>query len=284
MKVAVNGVELFFDVEGAKVRPDGPWMRDSPTVILLPTGPGMDHSLYREHVGPALAEVAQVIYLDLRGAGRSDWSSPEHWTIETWADDVTAFCEVLEVQRPALLGTGIGGVIAIEQAARRPDLVERLVLVSTVARYVHSRSVAEFDRVGGPEAGEVAARYYADPTELNFAEFMRICVPLYTRKPLPPDTIARIEMNLALTAHWDATSARDFDVRSAATRVKCPVLLLAGEDDPSTTIAGIDELVEALPAQQLRYERFPETGHGVFRDRPDAIGIVSEFLAAAETA
>jgi pimeloyl-ACP methyl ester carboxylesterase len=284
VKAAVNGVELFFDVEGAKVRPDGPWMRDSPTVILLPTGPGMDHSLYREHVGPALAEVAQVIYLDLRGAGRSDWSSPEHWTIETWADDLTAFCEVLEVERPALLGTGIGGVIAIEQAARRPDLVERLVLVSTVARYVHSRSVAEFDRIGGPEAGEVAARYYADPTELNFAEFMRICVPLYTRKPLPPDTIARIEMNLALTAHWDATSARDFDVRSAAARVQCPVLLLAGEDDPATTIAGIDELVDALPAQHLRYERFPETGHGVFRDRPDAIEIVSEFLAAAETA
>ena len=46
MKVAVNGIELFFDVEGAKVRPDGPWMRDRPTVILLPTGPGMDHSLY----------------------------------------------------------------------------------------------------------------------------------------------------------------------------------------------------------------------------------------------
>ena len=75
MKVAVNGVELFFDVEGAKVRPDGPWMRDRPTVILLPTGPGMDHSLYKDNVGPALAEDVQVIYLDLRGAGRSDWSS-----------------------------------------------------------------------------------------------------------------------------------------------------------------------------------------------------------------
>ena len=81
-----------------------------------------------------------MIYIDLRGAGRSDWSSPRHWTIETWVDDLTAFCEALEVERPALLGTGIGGVIAIAQAARRPDLVDRLVLVSTVARYVHSRS------------------------------------------------------------------------------------------------------------------------------------------------
>ena len=92
MRVAVNGSALFFDVEGAKVRPDGPWMRDRPTVILLPTGPGMDHTLYKEQLGPALAEDVQVIYLDLRGAGRSDWSSPEHWTLETWAADLTEFC------------------------------------------------------------------------------------------------------------------------------------------------------------------------------------------------
>ena len=282
MKVAVNGIELFFDVEGAKVRPDGPWMRDRPTVILLPTGPGMDHSLYKEHLGPALAEDVQVIYLDLRGAGRSDWSSPEHWTLETWAADLTEFCEKLEVQRPVLLGTGIGGVVAVQHAARRPDLVDRLVLVSTVARYSHTRSIAEFDRLGGPEAGEVAARYFADPTELNFAEFMRVCVPLYGRTPLPADAIARIEMNLALTAHWDATSARDFDVRDDAARVECPVLVLAGEDDPSTTIAGIEELVEALPAGLVTYVRYPETGHGVFRDRLEAIGVVREFLRAAD--
>ena len=66
-------------------------------------------------------------------------------------------------------------MIAVQQASQRPDLVDRLVLVSTVARYSHTRSIAEFDRLGGPEAGEVAARYYADPTELNFAEFMRVC-------------------------------------------------------------------------------------------------------------
>jgi pimeloyl-ACP methyl ester carboxylesterase len=284
VKVAVNGIELFFDVEGAKVRPDGPWMRDRPTVILLPTGPGVDHSLYKEHVGPSLAEVAQVVYLDLRGAGRSDWSSPEHWTLETWVDDLTRFCEALELQRPVLLGTGIGGVVAVRQAAERPDLVDRLVLVSTVARYSHTRSIAEFDRLGGSEAGEVAARYFADPTELNFAEFMRICVPLYSRTPIPADAIARIEMNLALTAHWDATSARDFDVRPEAARIQCPVLVLAGEDDPSTTIAGIEELVEALPARLVHYERDADTGHGVFRDRPEAIALVAQFLTAAEAA
>lgn len=65
MKIAVNGTELFFDVDGAAVAPEGPWMRERPTVLLLPTSPGIDHSFYKGHIGPALAEVAQVIYLSL---------------------------------------------------------------------------------------------------------------------------------------------------------------------------------------------------------------------------
>ena len=129
----------------------------------------------------------------------------------------------------------------------------------------------------------MAARYFADPTELNFAEFMRICVPLYTRTPLPPDTIARIEMNMALIAHWDATTARDFDVRDAASASSARCSCSRARTTPRRRSPG-SKLVEALPADLLRYERYPETGHGVFRDRPEAIAVVSEFLAAAETA
>jgi proline iminopeptidase len=130
----------------------------------------------------------------------------------------------------------------------------------------------------------VAARYFADPTESNFAEFMRVCVPLYTRVPTPADTVARIAMNLALAAHWEATSARTFDVRDEAARVTCPTLVLAGEDDPSATIAGAEELVEALPAAAVTYERYPNVGHGVFRDRPEAVDVVTRFLPASEPA
>ena len=284
MKVAVRGVELFFDVDGAGVAPAGPWMRARPTVLLLPTSPGIDHSLYKVHIGPALAEVAQVIYLDPRGSGRSDWGSPEDWTLETWVDDLGAFCDALELERPVLLGTAVGAVIALKYAAARPERVERLVLVSAAARHIHTRSIAVFDRIGGPEAGEVAARYFADPTEANFGEFMRVCVPLYTRNPIAPDAVARIEMNLALTAHWERTSARLYDVRPEAAHVACPTLVLAGDDDPATTVAGTDELVAALPSGLVRYERYAETGHGVFPDRPDAIDLVREFVLPPEPA
>ena len=47
MRVLVNGVQLFFDVEGASHVPDGPSMREKPTLLLLHGGPGFDHSIYK---------------------------------------------------------------------------------------------------------------------------------------------------------------------------------------------------------------------------------------------
>ena|SRR5258708_1733327 len=68
MHVAVNGVQLFFDVEGSKLVPDGPVMREKPTLLLLHGGPGADHSICRPAYS-ALADIAQIIYLDHRGNG-----------------------------------------------------------------------------------------------------------------------------------------------------------------------------------------------------------------------
>ena len=45
MHVSVNGVRLFFDVEGTKFDPDGPVMREKPTLLMLHGGPGADHSI-----------------------------------------------------------------------------------------------------------------------------------------------------------------------------------------------------------------------------------------------
>ncbi len=185
MKVEANGVDLFFDVEGTHLVAEGPWMRERPTVILLHTGPGVDHSLYKEHAGPALAEVAQVVYLDLRGTGRSDWSSPEHWTLDTWVEDLE---RVLRCARA-------GAAVAARDVYRRrdrapprgtaagPDRPARARQHCRAATSTLARSPM-IDRLGGPEAGEVAARFFADPTELNFAEFLRVCAPLYTRDPI----------------------------------------------------------------------------------------------------
>jgi hypothetical protein len=82
MRVNIGDTRLFFDVEGASLVPDGPVMRERPTVVFLHGGPGADHSVFKPTVSP-LADCAQLIYLDHRGQGRSDPSGPEHWNLKT---------------------------------------------------------------------------------------------------------------------------------------------------------------------------------------------------------
>ena len=77
MHIDVNGTRLWFDVDGPALVPDGSEMRQRPTVVLVHGGPGTyDHSYFKPDFG-RLAEQAQVVYLDLRGHGRSDWGDAD---------------------------------------------------------------------------------------------------------------------------------------------------------------------------------------------------------------
>lgn len=280
MRIDVGGVELFFDVEGPLVVGGVDGWEERPTVVLLPPGPGADHSSFKDVLGPRLAAVAQVVYVDPRGDGRSDRSNPSRWNLDTWAGDLHGLLDALEIEHPILLGASTGALVALTYATRHPERPAKLVLNSAVARFVHARSIEAFDRLGGPEAGETAARYFADPSEATWSDYLRICLPLYSRNRLDPDVIARMEWNSDATIHWDRNETAHVDLREAAGAVRCPVLLISGDDDPSCTPAGAEELARSLPQELLEFKRYSGAGHGVVRDRPDALDDIVRFVTA----
>ena len=56
---------------------------------------------------------------------------------------------------------------------------------------------------------------------------------------------------------------------------------MAGELDPMCPIETSEEIVDALPAALVRFERFAGCGHGVFRDDPDrAFAVLRDFISA----
>ena len=247
-------------------------MRNRPTVILLHTGPGADHSLYKEHIGPALwKHRAGRLSRPPRG-GRSDWSSPEHWTIDTWVDDLEAFCETLESSGHMLLGTASAGVwsrsstlhaIPIESSGSSSSAPSRATCAAL------DRRVRPDRRAGGPRKSQraISPLHRGAPRRVP----ARVHAALHAQADLPGHGCADGDEHRAdhsLGPH----GRRNFDVREEAAGIRCPTLVLAGDDGPSTTISGVDNwLVEALPAGLVRYEHFADTGHGVFRDRPEAI-------------
>ena len=206
MHVYVNGVKLFFDVEGTKLVPDGPAMRERQTLLMLHGGPGADHSIYRPAYS-ALADVAQIVYLDHRGNGRSEDGPHEGWNLSQWGDDVHAFCEALGIANPIVLGASFGGIVALAYATRHPAHPSKLILISTEAAGGSHRDkrVALFERFGGAEVGALARGRFLElqghPDQASLDAWRRLAMPLYTRIPRDPD-MARRAVSRPEVLHW----------------------------------------------------------------------------------
>lgn len=271
-------ITLFFDVEGAKWVPEGPRMRERPTLILLHGGPGFDHSGFKPAFS-ALADAAQVVYLDHRGNGRSERGPRERWTLADWADDLRSFCEALGIERPVVLGQSFGGMVAMAYATRHPGHPGGLVLSSTTAKTRLDRVHAAFERLGGPEARAASEAYWSAPGPETLPDYARVCFPLYTRSPRDPEADGRTVWNFDVMFAFGGGEDHAFDLLPDLARVRCPTLVLAGEDDPITPIADAEDIAAALPADRVRLARFPGCGHGVFRDDPQGgLEAIRRFL------
>jgi proline iminopeptidase len=284
MHVFVNGVRLFFDVEGAGLVPDGPVMREKPTLLLLHGGPGFDHSIYKPAFS-ALADIAQVVYLDHRGNGRSDPGAREAWTLAQWGDDVRAFCEAVGIVRPIVYGASFGGKVAMAYATRHPAHPAKLILVSTEgAGGTHKeRRVALFERFGGPDVGALARRRLLEGHRDRAAleDWLRLAFPLYTRAPRHPDVARRTVTNPDVLHWFTRPDGEDhtFNLLPALPRVQCPTLVMGGEDDPMTPIECQADIVAALPRHLVRFERFAGCGHAVLPDAPErGMAVIRDFI------
>jgi pimeloyl-ACP methyl ester carboxylesterase len=287
MHVSVNGVRLFFDVEGAKLVPDGPIMREKPVLLMLHGGPGADHSIYRPAYS-ALADIAQIVYLDHRGNGRSEDGPRESWNLAQWGDDVRAFCDALGIVDPIVLGASFGGMVALAYATRHPAHPSKLVLISTEAAggSYRERRVALFERFGGPEVGALARRRFLQPEAPLGQEareaWRRLAMPVYTRIPRDPDMARRAINRPEVALHWFAKPGGEsdtFNMFPELDRIQCPTLVIGGEDDPMHPIESQADITAALPPSLVQFERFADCGHGVVPDAPErAMALLREFI------
>jgi len=278
MRVQIGEVRLFVDVDGMGLVPDGAEMRVRPTIVTLHGGPGFDHSRMKT-LNSRLVDFAQVVYFDYRGNGRSDRSTPDRWNLETWVDDLFQLLNVLGLEEPVLLGISYGATLGLAFAARYPDRVSRLVAISPVTRMRLDVALPVFERLGGIEAREVAARFWGAPTAENLADYARVCLPLYTRKPVADEIHQRTIVNAELIDHWGHTEAKTLDINRQLAAIRCPTLIMVGADDPIAPAETGVEIAALLSAGVARLRRFEAAGHGVVHDEPEqALAEIRSFV------
>ncbi len=196
-----------------------------------------------------------------------------------WAEDVRQFCGVRGIERPVVLGWSFGGMVAMAYAARYPDHPAGLVLQSAFARLDIDRIAGNFRRLGGGRAAEAARRFWSGGGPDAFADYGRLCGPLYGPGEIDADEAARMSPNLELLSN-PGSVMRGVDLLPELASVRCPALVVAGEVDP---VAGVDtaaEIVAALPSHRVRFERFAGAGHHIHQDCPDRFfALLRDFLA-----
>ena len=282
MFVTVNGQRLFFDVAGEKLAIDGPRMREKPTLIVMHGGPGFDHSAMRPDFDQ-FADIAQVIYFDHRGNGRS-WPSPvSTWTLAQWGDDVRGLCDVLGIEKPIVFGQSFGGMVAQSYATRHPDHPRAVVFSSTAAHMDMAASLALFEKKGGAEARKIAHAFWNEASDDQYDDYMKRVMPLYNTKPRAgsEDARARAIMRREVYRHFSLPGGEllSMDFRQELANVKCPALVLAGEEDPITPPHLASEIASSMP-RGPRLEIFDRCGHGAFRDDPARVfPVIRAFVA-----
>ena len=223
------GVRLYVDIEGCGLVPDGATMREKPTLILLHGGPGYDHSGFKP-IFSQLAGVAQIVYVDHRGHGRSDRRPAQEWTLDTFADDVVRLSDALGIHKPVVLGQSFGGFVAQRYLARHPQHPARVILSSTSHHLGLARKLEMFERLGGAAARAAAQAFWSAPGEATWGPYQQHCTPLYnTRAPADALARGRTLFNTEILFASASGEQQTMQLLPGLAAVCCPVLVMAGD-------------------------------------------------------
>ena len=276
MRAKLRGTEIYFDIEGMGLVPDGGRMCERPVAFLIHGGPGGDHTGFKPGSSP-LAQTMQLVYFDHRGQGRSARGDPALYNLDENVEDMEALRLHLGLGPIVSIGTSYGGMVAMAHAARHPASVSHLILVVTAAHAgFNARARAIIAERGTPEQKAVCAQLWAG--ELDTVEKLRhyyeVMGPMYSRRfdaaaakqarergTLTPEAINR--------AFAPGGFLQSYDLRPELGRITAPTLILAGRHDWICAPEFSEELHRLIPGSDLRI--FEESSHSIRGDEPEAL-------------
>ena len=211
--INANGIDIYYEKHGR-----GPEM-------LLIHGLGNDSREWGPLIGELEHELTLISY-DMRGSGRSD-KPKGPYTMEGMARDAAGLLEAVARPPVDVLGFSMGGCVAMQLALDRPELVRRLVLVSTLPSW----------RGPYPPCEALNRLFHrTDVCEELLVEVYEVAFGKSYRKRAPAKDYVAERMNDEFPQTVDSylgqlAALESFDVRERVDSISAVTLIVAGDDD-----------------------------------------------------
>lgn len=282
MRARIRDTELYFDVEGCELAIATSHIQQKPVFFVIHGGPGVDHTTCRPVLSP-LSEIAQLVYFDHRGHGRSARGNSETYTLDNNIEDMEALRQYLGLERIGLLGFSYGGMVALTYASRYPNHVSQLIPVVTAAdsRFL-TLAQAKLAREGTPEQQVIAQLLWDGQfaSEQQLQEYFQLLGPLYSLTfdlDKSMDAWRRVIFNSEAINQAFGGFLRTYDIRAALPQISVPTLVIGAEKDWICPPQFSREIAQAIP--NARLEIVPNSGHSIRADAPKILlELVSNFM------
>jgi 3-oxoadipate enol-lactonase len=256
---AANGVHLNYEQQGS-----------GQDILLLPGLGASVHVWYPQLRG--LSHLFRLTALDPRGHGWSDKPAGPY-SLRGMAEETAAVMRTLAIAPAVVVGSSMSSLVAVELAVAHPDLVTALVLVGGFPkltpegreRFEERARLAETEGMG-PLADLVPVGAFGAATH----QTQPALVGLFRQGILANDPMAYAASCRAI---------RDADVTPLLRQVRCPTLILLGEQEVVGPLPAARALKAGITHAGVRV--LPQAGHLPFLEQPAAFNAaLQEFIAA----
>ena len=254
----IHGAAIHYETQG-----------EGPPIVFIHGLGGTSNVWHAQRI--TLSRYFKVIVTDLTGSGRSD-KTPRTYSLEQWADDSAGLIDHLQLDQAVVVGHSMGTAIVQKFAARHPQKTKAIILAGALVE------------LGPPGKEAFAKRAEAVEKEgmIGVADaILAGALSAGTRERNPALTGMVREMLLANDPKCYAGHCRALiqgSARADQPNIKCPTLLVVGDQDPVTPLALQRQIAAAIGQARIRI--VPNTAHLTMLECPEAFNAaVLEFLA-----
>jgi pimeloyl-ACP methyl ester carboxylesterase len=277
----MTGTSNFITINGLRLHYLDFGNTGKPPLICIHGLSGNAHSF--DSLAPHFASDYHVISVDVRGRGDSQWGPQDDYNPATYNSDLAAIIEQSGFLKVTLIGTSMGGMIAMLYAGGYPDRVERIVLndvgpevdpsgIKRITDYINI-APAEFDSLN--EVGEYYRQNYPAMSQLPESELLNFVKWAVERTG---NGKFKWKMDPAIrNVPRSGSGTRPLDMWVPYARIIAPVLVIRGADSDILSRSTAERMCAVSP-QLTTVVEVPGVGHAPSLLEPEALSAIKQFL------